>query len=122
METAVQTKGRISVVRPVGELRDDEQMDQLVAQVTDLMASGSAGIVLDMSQASFVSSCGLSALVRIVAQGNIQECGVLLAATTSSLAGMLEVTRLDRFLSVRPTVKDAIAELEASPRAGRRPS
>lgn len=120
METAIRKQGSVHVVQPVGELRDDEEMDQLVVQVTDLMTSGVAGIVLDMSQASFVSSCGLSALVRIVAQGNVQECGVLLAAVTPTLAGMLEVTRLDRFLPVRSAVDEAATELANRSRAAER--
>jgi anti-sigma B factor antagonist len=116
MQLTLERRDRLVIARPAGEMTEDEALDDLVREVTDAMTPDCAGIVLDMSAATFVSSSGLGALVRIVAQGNLQECAVLLAAPTPSLAGVLEVTRLNRFIRVRDSLPEALSELAIAAR------
>jgi anti-anti-sigma factor len=111
MDVMIQERGAIRLVRPHGEMSDEGELDEFAQGVTDLISPGVAGIVLDLSQVTFVSSAGLTALVRIVAQGNVQETPVLLAAPVASLAGLLEVTRLNRFMQTRSDVEAAVREL-----------
>ncbi|MFH1748597.1 MAG: STAS domain-containing protein [Planctomycetota bacterium] len=100
----------IKLLQMAGELTGDENTT-LVDLVTDLLTNRNARIALDLSQVQYMNSAGLSDLVRVVAQANIQEARVVLANPSAYIAGVLEMTKLDSFFEVHPTTADAIKML-----------
>ena len=106
----------IKLLRLEGELTGGEG-NTLVDTVTDLLAGHNARIVLELSKVQYINSAGLSDLVRLVAQANVQEARVILANPSAYLAGVLEMTRLDRFFEIRPTANDALETLAQQTRA-----
>lgn len=112
MSIHVEQSGPVTIVRPSGALTtDDELIDQLIRCVTDRLVGRGGRIALDLGEVTFVSSAGLGALVRIVAQANLQESRVILARPNAALSGMLELTRLNRFFDVAPTLEEACSRL-----------
>jgi anti-sigma B factor antagonist len=77
--------------------------------VTDHITGPGERILLDLAGVRFLNSMGLGDLVRVAAQANLQECRVALANPIAFVAGVLQMTRLDRFFEVHPTVEAAIA-------------
>lgn len=97
-----------NIVRLQGELVGNNQA--FVDAVTNLLTRRGTRVLFDMSGVQFMNSTGLADLVRIAAQGNVQEAEVVLAALTPFVAGVLQTTRLDRFFEIQPAVEDALAK------------
>lgn len=110
MEIHVENRNGIRVVHLSGELIGQED-DGLVDMMSDLLAEPQAKIVLDLAGVSYLNSTGLSELVRVVAQANVQEARTVLASPSAYLAGVLEMTKLDRFFEICPSLEDALQRL-----------
>ena len=110
MDIAVEDHDGVKLVRLVGQLIGEDK-DDLVETVMDLLGSPKARIVLDLGAVDYTNSAGLSELVRLVAQSNLQEARVILASPTNYLAGVLEMTKLDHFFEIAPTNEDALKQL-----------
>ena len=92
-----------------GDLGDD---DDFVSQVTDLLGARGTHIVIDMAGVGHLSSAGISVLVRVTAQANIQESRVALAAPSPFVSGLLQVTRLHKFFEVHDNVDAAVTAMK----------
>lgn len=111
MEMQFEEQGGVHIVRLTGELTSDDG-GRFVNRLTDLMVARPARILLDMSAVTYMNSSGLSELVRIAAQANIQEGRVVLSNLPPFIAGVLATTRLDRFFEVYPTYEEALTQLQ----------
>jgi anti-anti-sigma factor len=105
MDTHVTMEQGAYLVRLDGEMAGGQQ--DFVARVTELIARRGAKIIVDLSGVPFLNSAAISELVHVVAQSNVQECRVVLAAPTPFVAGVLQTTQLDRFFELAETVADA---------------
>jgi anti-anti-sigma factor len=67
-------------------------------------------LVLDLSQIDFVDSSGLGALVQLVkkTQG---AGGTLQVVTNPRVTQTVKLVRLEQFLSLKPTVDEALAQI-----------
>lgn len=111
MELEVREQGGVKIMRLVGDLVGDHSGD-FVQAITDELTGPGKRLALDLSAITFMNSTGLSELVRVNAQANLQECRLVLAAPTAFVMGVLQMTRLDRFFEVFPSVADALAALK----------
>ncbi|MCK6484882.1 MAG: STAS domain-containing protein [Phycisphaerae bacterium] len=111
MTLNVERRGPAAIVRIIGDLIDPESND-LMRAVDDLVDANVSRIVIDAGGITFLSSAGLRDLVQIVARANADGRRVLLANVSGFVSGVLEVTRLDRFFEVCPTVDEALKRLE----------
>jgi len=80
--------------------------------VTDFIESGFKHIVIECHQLGHLSSTGLGSLLKARKQAIKHGGKVYLTHISSSLAEVLEVTKLGRLLSVYPTTEAAIANIE----------
>ena len=71
------------------------------------------GLVIDLSNVTFIDSTGLNALVRALERQRLAGGTLALVSADSRVAMMLEVTRLDRVLARYPSREDALAAIEA---------
>ena len=112
MEQTVDNRDGIKIVRLNGNLLEPvHEVDDFVADLTDLLDGRGARLVLDLGGVPYMNSAGLSALVRVSAQANVQESRVVLANLPPFVAGVLQTTKLDNFFEIRPTVDDAVQHL-----------
>jgi anti-anti-sigma factor len=64
-----------------------------------------------LAQIDFIDSSGLGALVQLVKQANTAG-GSLQIVTNPRVTQTVKLVRLEKFLSLQPTVEAAIAKLE----------
>ena len=111
MNIEIESRADVKVVTLNGELTGEEEGAELVLTVDDALAKRGARAVIDMSQVAYISSTGISALVRIVAKANTQEQRVVFASPAPLVAGVLETTRLDKFFEIFPSVDEAVGAI-----------
>lgn len=111
MSLSVEQRGDVRVVRLGGDLGMQADLTDLLSQLVDQLSGRGSRLVVDLAAVAFINSTAISALVRLVAQANLQEGRVILAALQPSIAGMLEMTRLNQFFDVAPTVDEAVSRL-----------
>lgn len=108
MEISTAQRGPATVFGLVGDLTD-ETGDALAASVSERLLPG-AVVVVDLGGVAFMNSAGLSTLINLTAKANLQEARLVLAAPTPFVSGIFEMTRLNRFFTVAPSVDAAISQ------------
>jgi anti-sigma B factor antagonist len=94
------------VLRLAGEL-DLYNADEIRAALDDAIGSGTGRIVVDMAEVEFVDSTALGVLIE--ARSRVGDNRLLLAAPGVETRRTLEVSGLDRHLTVHASVEAALA-------------
>ena len=110
MSVTIEDQAGIAIVHVQGDLVGADG-GELVDAVTNLLTGPGTRIVIDLGGVHFVNSTGLSELVRVNSQANIQEARVVLAHLSPFVAGVLQTTRLDRFFEVCESTAQAVEKL-----------
>ncbi len=79
--------------------------------VLDDSPDGTRLMVIDLSQAAFLDSSGLGALVATSNRARARGCRVFLADPTPIVTRVLEMSALDKVWPIYRTVQDALADL-----------
>lgn len=111
MDIAVETRPEgIAVVWLTGQLdlRSTGMVKQRLGQV---IASGSTRLVVDFARVTFVDSSGLAALISGLKAARAGGGDLCLANASEEVATIFEFTRLNRVISLYPTIDDALAAL-----------
>lgn len=82
--------------------------------MTKYVEAGPNNIILDLATIDFVDSSGLGALVQLVKKATT-EGGTVQLVTNPRVTQTVKLVRLEKFLSLQPSVEDAIANLENPP-------
>ncbi|MDJ0727026.1 MAG: STAS domain-containing protein [Prochloraceae cyanobacterium] len=72
--------------------------------------SGPANVILDLSQIDFIDSSGLGALVQLVKKAQSIN-GSLQIVTNARVTQTVKLVRLEKFLSLQPSVEVAIESI-----------
>lgn len=107
MSLTISQSDGVQLAHYVGDLNEEGQLADLFQAVS----GGGVRLVLDLSRVALLTSAGIGELVRLVAHANTQEARVVLAAPAAFVANILEVTHLDRFFVIHPTVAAAVSAL-----------
>ena len=113
MTIKTQVRSDVKIVHLAGEFGAGDDA-ALTDSISDLLDTRGSRIVVDLSAVPYINSAALGALVRLVAQANVQEGRVLLAGPTAFVAGVLQTTRLDKFFEITESVEAALKRLGAS--------
>jgi anti-sigma B factor antagonist len=103
----VETRDGAVVVRLAGEL-DLYNAPEVREALRDAAAAGPPRLVVDLTEVSFIDSTALGALID-ARRRLANRDAFLLASPGRAVQRALEVSGLDRHLSVRATVDDALA-------------
>lgn len=98
--------GRGVVARISGDM-DYMTGPGLWGQIDEVLAGGTAFVVLDLSGVSFCDSAGLNVLLRASRRAALSDVGLVLACVPQSLLRILEMTGADQVLQVCDTVAEA---------------
>ena len=100
------TDGDVLILRADGGL-DSSNAEELVSELSRLVEAGARKLIVDCSQLGFISSYGVSVLVRL--HKKLAERGgqVKLAAVDSRIARFLDVAGLARVFQLYPNVDEA---------------
>ncbi len=72
---------------------------------------GPKHVILDLSQIDFVDSSGLGALVQLVKKAQTLE-GTLQIVSNPRVTQTVKLVRLEKFLSLQPTVDEAVKNVK----------
>ena len=72
---------------------------------------GPTNLILDLSKIEFLDSSGLGALVQLVKKAQTAE-GSLQIVTNPRVTQTVKLVRLEKFLSLQPSVQEAIEKIE----------
>ncbi|MCA9245071.1 MAG: STAS domain-containing protein [Phycisphaerales bacterium] len=104
IEVSTTRQDGVPIMALTGELDGD---GSVAAAARELLDKRGATVVLDLRAVPFVNSAGISELVTLVSQANVQEQRVLMAAATPFVRGLFRTTRLDHFFSMYSSVEEA---------------
>ncbi len=102
------------VVTVRGEL-DMYSAPTLANAVDSLFAAGGKALVLDLREVTFFDSAALGVVTATAKRSRQVGGDTLLACDAPEVMRVLKITGLDRFLTVRRSFGDALAELRTRP-------
>jgi len=103
----IQERAEGTVVVLVGEI-DYNHSHKLLESLNTVIERRPARLVIDLAAVEHMDSSGLGTLVRIFQQVNGYKGKMALAAMNNRVRNAFEITRLDQFFAIRPTVEEAL--------------
>jgi len=79
--------------------------------ISKCIDDGPTNIILDLSKIDFVDSSGLGALVQLVKKAQTSG-GTLQIVTNPRVTQTVKLVRLEKFLSLQPSVEEALAQVK----------
>jgi anti-anti-sigma factor len=105
--------GGVFILHVRGEL-DISHEEELRAELNRGVVESDGGIVVDLTECDFIDSSGVRALLLgREAQRADGEGGLSIASGSTQIVRILSVMGVDEAIPVRPTVEEAIAQLQA---------
>ena len=103
----------VCVVKVVGEV-DMSHEAEVREELRRAAESDSRGIVVDLTECEFIDSSGVRALLlsRELQETDGGSEGVAVAASSEQILRILSVMGIDKVIPVRPSVEEAVAELQ----------
>lgn len=107
----------VLILRADGGL-DSHNAQEFLNQLQRLIEAGAGKLVVDCAALGYISSFGITTLIRL--HKRMAECGgsVKLAAVQAPLFRLLEITRLNEVFHTYPSVEGAIAAFRAEAAGG----
>ena len=103
------SRGDAVILAPSGRL-NLVSAPKLKKLADEVVASGRARIVVDLSGVSFMDSSGLGALIGALKSARQAAGDLRIAGATEQVLAVLQLTNLDRILRPYPTVQDALGD------------
>jgi len=100
----------VTVVRPGAERLSAANAKAFKDEVAQLIESGSAQLVIDLSGVSFVDSSGLGALVGLLKKIGYRG-DLAMAGLNADVAQMFRICRMDKVFKIYPTVDQAAEKM-----------
>jgi anti-sigma B factor antagonist len=104
------TAGNVPIVAVNGEL-DVSSAPGLKDKFTELIQSGEATMIVDLSGVGFLDSTGLGALVEARAASAGAGGSLFLVCSQDRILKLFTITGLDDVFTIHPSVSDAVAGL-----------
>src|SRR5262245_17969602 len=107
MQLSLSQRGGTTIAQTAGAI-DDSAREQFREHLHPVIAQGSAGLILDLSGSNYVNSQGLGHLVTLGTHANTKGTALVLCGLMPHVAGVVSVTKLDRFFAIAPDVEGAL--------------
>lgn len=95
------------VVKLVGEI-DYSRSPKLLETLDGLVQKRPPRLVIDLARVGHMDSSGLGTLVKVFQQVNTYQGKMALVGMNDRVRNLLEITRLDKFFLLCPTVDEAL--------------
>ena len=108
---AIEVSKTVSVIKINGDLKQLNN-EPVFERVFELINQGTKHVVLDCAELGYISSSGLASLLG--ARRKIQSEGgkIYLAELNSTITKILELTKLNKFFAIFPSVDELVNRLE----------
>jgi anti-anti-sigma factor len=104
-----EAKDNYQLFRMTGQL--DAFSEPTFRKVMDkCVEEGPINLILDLSKIDFVDSSGIGALVQLVKKAQTVE-GTVQIVTNARVTQTVKLVRLEKFLSLQPSVDEALAKI-----------
>jgi anti-sigma B factor antagonist len=90
---------------------DDTARDLFREELHPRLLTNNARMVLDLSGSNYVNSQGLGHLVTLASHANTKGAVLVFCGLQPHVAGVVAVTKLDRFFTIVPDAEQAFARL-----------
>lgn len=114
IETSLRHRDDVPVLDVVGEI-DIYTTPQFKEAVSAAIDEGKAGIVINMTQVTYMDSSGFGTLLSATKRLRPVEGGLYLSGCNEAITRMLQITRLNTIFGIYATEEDAIAAAKAAP-------
>ena len=101
LETEIETAGTHALVILAGEV-DVSTVGKLYEELAELARANVCHIALNVAEVSFIDSTGLSLLVTEHKRAESMNGELIIFSPSHQLRRLLEITRLDTYLNIRP--------------------
>ena len=108
---SARTEGGITIAELAGEL-DMATSPALREKLSSLLGPGCGRVVIDLSKVSFCDASGLAVLVSTARRARLLGGFLRLAAVSSQVGHVLNITGLRQHLAIFPTVQAAAAGMQ----------
>ena len=108
------TDGGTLVIQVNGQL-ENQSSKYFFDCVADLVESGNKKIVIDFGDIGYISSVGLSALVRASSKAARSGGTIFLARIENHLLDLFQLVKFDQLFNIYRTEHAAIAAIESRP-------
>jgi anti-sigma B factor antagonist len=98
---------RTTVIAVAGEIHVSTA-PEFSARLNDAIASGRTGLVLDLSDVTFIDSTGLSVLLNGLRRVTRRNGKLAIVCTNPTVLRLFQVTKLDTTFDIHPTVDAAL--------------
>lgn len=105
----VRWQGRAAIVELAGEI-DLHQAPAVHKALLGACEKKPTQLVIDMLEVSYLDSSGIGVLVEVFRRMNASGGQFKLSGVGQRVRSVLEITRLDKFFKMYPTVAEALAE------------
>tara|TARA_B110000495_G_C22738022_1_gene432845 strand:+ start:328 stop:693 length:366 start_codon:yes stop_codon:yes gene_type:complete len=98
---------RFTVIKLLGPKLDSLISPELKSLFTDLSAEGNKNLILDLSDATYCDSSGLSAILigNRLCQG--QNGSFVVSGLNDIIQNLINLSKLDNVLAITPTIEEA---------------
>jgi anti-sigma B factor antagonist len=107
LETSLEDVSGVAVVKATGEI-DVSTAPRLSLTLQEVVAAGSAKIIVDMTDVGYMDSSGFGALVGAVKLVKPLGGAVGLVGCPKSIERLMSITRLDSIIGSYESVDDAL--------------
>ena len=108
MAYQVRSQGDTTIVALSGDV--DLDNSRQVRNVLLESVNGKRGVLVEMSEVSYIDSSGIASLVEAYQSARRDSTPFALVAVSDSAMRVLELARLDRVFSIHASVSDALAD------------
>ncbi len=106
LDIRIETIGAVTVVHVAGEMSELD-VERLTDVLGDVAYGENARVAIELSGLKLIDSSGLSALITVVTRSRMTQGRVVLVSPSPFVSGILNVTRLDGWFDIRPTLEEA---------------
>jgi anti-sigma B factor antagonist len=97
-----------SIIVLAGEV-DFNQSHLLLDALNGIVEKRPSALVIDLSAVDYMDSSGLGTLVKVFQQVNAYKGKMALVGMNDRVRSAFEITRLDQFFAIHPSVEEALA-------------
>jgi anti-sigma B factor antagonist len=113
MEITQDVEGGIAALAVSGRI-DSTTAGTLQERLTELVQSGSRGLIVDLRQVGYISSAGFRALLIAAQLGESTHCSLALCGVAGEVRRMFEMGAFDQVFTILATREECATHLAAA--------
>jgi anti-sigma B factor antagonist len=105
----IERRDGVTILRPIGEV-DLLRSPSLRTVLGEVIASGVARIILDLSGVEYMDSSGVATLVEAVQRSRTQQTTLVLCGLQERVRSVFEIAKLDKVFILRPDIDSSLGD------------